>query len=30
MLSFSEFNNQENLETEKIKNFLNDDKKKII
>lgn len=28
MLSFSEFNNNENLETEKIKNFLNDDKKK--
>ena len=28
MLSFSEFNNNENLETEKIKNFLNENKKK--
>ena len=27
MLSFSEFNSNENLETEKIKNFLNEDKK---
>ena len=30
MLSFSEFNNNENLETEKIKNFLNEDKKDNI